>query len=151
MSTADKENDVHIEPPFGAAEFDMEAVAMMLKTVILECKNVDQLINFYSELLNWPVVFREDEFVRIQSPENETGIAVQYAEDYIAPIWPSEPGKQQMMVHLDFGVSDRAELGEMLDKALGLGARIAETQYGDGEWITLLDPAGHPFCLVVWK
>lgn len=124
---------------------------MMLKTVILECSDTEELIEFYSSLLSWPVVFREDEFVRIQSPENEMGIAAQYAEDYICPVWPSETGRQQMMAHLDFGVKDRAELQEMTDRAVRLGAKIAGTQYGDGEWITLLDPAGHPFCIVVWN
>ena len=123
---------------------------MTLQTVILECGHVEALIDFYSKLLNWPVVFQEDEFIRIQSPENGMGIAAQYAEDYIAPVWPSEPGKQQMMAHLDFGVNDTNELQEMVDKAVKLGAKIPETQYGDGEWITLLDPAGHPFCIVIW-
>ena len=123
---------------------------MTLKTVILECKNTEQLIDFYSQLLNWPVVYKENGFVRIQSPENGMGIAAQYADDYVPPVWPTETGKQQMMAHLDFGVSDSTELQEMLDKAVKLGARIAETQYGNGEWITLLDPAGHPFCIVIW-
>ncbi|MBP3475081.1 MAG: VOC family protein [Lachnospiraceae bacterium] len=123
---------------------------MMLKSVILECKNKEQLIDFYSKLLNWPVVLNKDEFVRIESPETGMGIEAHYAEDYIAPVWPSEAGKQQMMAHLDFGVNDRAELQEMVDKAVKLGARIAEMQYGNGKWITLLDPAGHPFCIVIW-
>lgn len=120
-----------------------------LETVILECRDMEELVNFYSGFLDWPVVYREDEFVRLQSPDNHTGIAVQYAEDYLAPVWPSEPGKQQMMAHLDFGV-DRKDLQEAVDKAVGLGAKIAETQYGGDAWITLLDPAGHPFCLLIW-
>lgn len=123
---------------------------MMLKSVILECKNKEQLIDFYSKLLNWPVVLNKDEFVRIESPETGMGIEAHDAEDYIVPVWPSEGGKQQMMAHLDFGVNDRAELQEMVDKAVKLGARIAEMQYGNGKWITLLDPAGHPFCIVIW-
>ena len=55
-----------------------------------------------------------------------------------------------MMAHLDFGVSDGAELQAMAAKALSLGATKASEQYGDGDWLTLLDPAGHPFCLVIW-
>ena len=35
-------------------------------------------------------------------------------------------------------------------KALDLGARMAEAQYGEDEWITLPDPAGHPFCPLIW-
>lgn len=123
---------------------------IILKTVILECRDMKQLVDFYSGLLDWPVVFEENEFVRIQSPETGMGIAVQYEEDYIPPVWPPEKGKQQMMAHLDFGVG-RAELKEAVDKAVGLGARISDTQYGGDEWITMLDPAGHPFCIIVWN
>lgn len=54
-----------------------------------------------------------------------------------------------MMAHLDFGV-DRKDLQEAVDRALRLGGRLAEAQYGGDEWITLLDPAGHPFCLLAW-
>lgn len=120
-----------------------------LETVVLECRDMEQLVNFYSGFLDWPVVYRDPEFIRIQSPDYPTGIAVQYAPDYVPPVWPSEPEKQQMMAHLDFGVP-RGDLQQATGKALQLGAKIAETQYGGDEWITLLDPAGHPFCLLIW-
>lgn len=120
-----------------------------LETVILECRDMEELVSFYSSFLGWPVVYRDPEFTRLQSTDSPTGIAVQYAADYLPPVWPSAPGKQQMMAHLDFGV-DREHLRETLDKVLGLGARIAPAQYGGDEWITLLDPAGHPFCLLIW-
>lgn len=123
-------------------------MGLKLKTVILECNNLYQLSSFYSKFLRWPIVFEEENFIRLQSPENDMGIAVQYAEDYVAPIWPSEAEKQQIMVHIDFGVQDKKELAEWVDRAIKSGAKIAEMQYGD--WITMIDPAGHPFCIVVW-
>lgn len=121
-----------------------------LKTVVLECKDIIQLLDFYSQLLNWPVVYKEDTFVRIQS--NDTGMCIgfQYAEDYTPPVWPSQVGKQQMICHLDFGVADKNEMEEVTKKAIQLGAKVTDEQYGDGEWITMLDPAGHPFCFVLW-
>lgn len=125
-------------------------MGLKLKTVILECNNLYQLSSFYSKFLRWPIVFEEENFIRLQSPENDMGIAVQYAEDYVAPVWPSEAEKQQIMVHIDFGVTDKQELAEWVDRAIKSGAKIAEMQYGDGEWITMIDPAGHPFCIVVW-
>ena len=121
-----------------------------LKTVILECKDIRQLLDFYGQLLNWPVVFKENTFVRIQSKDTDMGIAFQYDEDYISPVWPSQVGKQQMMSHLDFAVKDKKELEATTERALQLGAKVADEQYGNGEWITLLDPAGHPFCFVIW-
>ncbi|MCM0648919.1 VOC family protein [Clostridium swellfunianum] len=121
-----------------------------LKTVVLECKDIPQLLDFYSQLLKWPVVYKEETFVRIQSGDTGMCIGFQYAEDYIPPVWPSQVGKQQMMCHLDFGVTDKNELEAATKKAVQLGAKIADEQFGEDEWITLIDPAGHPFCFVLW-
>ncbi|GLB32461.1 glyoxalase/bleomycin resistance/dioxygenase family protein [Lacrimispora amygdalina] len=122
-----------------------------LKTVILECRDIPQLLSFYTGLLHWPVVFEIDTFVGIHSNQDEMGIAFQYDENYIPPTWPSKPGHQQMMAHLDFAVDDKNELKEAMEKAIKLGAKIADEQYGGEEWVTMLDPAGHPFCFVVWN
>lgn len=120
------------------------------KTVILECSDISQLLSFYTGLLDWPVVFSDETFVRIQPCQGEAGIAFQYDETYIPPTWPSQPGQQQMMAHLDFAVADKKELQKATEKAIQLGAKIADQQYGGEEWITMLDPAGHPFCFVIW-
>lgn len=120
------------------------------KTVILECSDIPQLLSFYTGLLHWPVVFEEETFVRIQSDQGEVGIAFQYDEDYIPPIWPSQPGHQQMMAHLDFAVAGQDERKEATERAMELGAKIADKQYGGEEWFTMIDPAGHPFCFVIW-
>ena len=122
-----------------------------LKTVVLETNDISALCSFYSELLGWPIVFQVETFIRIQSPQNDTGIAFQLDEDYIPPKWPTEKNKQQMMAHLDLGVADKVEMDKAIEKAFQLGASISETQYGNGEWVTLLDPAGHPFCFVIWS
>ena len=122
---------------------------LALKTVILECPDVRRLSEFYQALLGWPIVFDEGEFVRLECPETGMGLAFQLDEDYEPPVWPTEHEKQQMMAHLDFGVSDAAELQAVAGRAISLGARKADTQYGE-DWLTLLDTAGHPFCLVIW-
>lgn len=124
-------------------------MGMTLETVILECRDIERLAGFYGQLLGWPVVFREEGFIRLQPPEGGTGIALQYAPDYLPPVWPSEAGAQQMMAHLDFGIR-RSGLRTVLKKALSLGAVRAKAQYGGDEWVTLLDPAGHPFCILIW-
>ena len=125
-------------------------MTIKLKTVILECCDIPQLLSFYTGLLNWPVVYEVDTFVGICSDKGEVGIAFQYDENYIPPIWPSQPGRQQMMAHLDFAVTDKEELKEAVEKAIMLGAKIASEQYGGEDWVTMVDPAGHPFCFVVW-
>lgn len=91
-----------------------------LKTIILECRNIPQLLSFYTGLLHWPVVFEIDTFVGIHSMEEDIGIAFQYDKNYISPTWPSQPGQQQMMSHLDFAVTDISELKEATEKAIEL-------------------------------
>ena len=122
-----------------------------IKTIVLECKDISALLSFYSELLRWPVVFEVETFVRIQSPDNITGLAFQFDDEYLPPKWPTERTNQQMMAHLDIGVSDKEEMKMAIEKAIRLGAKIADTQYGNDEWITMIDPAGHPFCFVIWN
>lgn len=122
-----------------------------LYSVILEAKDMQGLADFYSKLLDWPIVYTEDEFIRLECPETGMGIAIQYAEDYIPPVWPSRTGFQQMMVHLDFMTANKQEREKTVSKALSLGAKTAKTQYGGDEWTTMLDPAGHPFCFLSWK
>ena len=126
-------------------------MSIKLKTVILECRDIPQLVSFYTSLLHWPVVYEIETFVGIHSNEDEMGIAFQYDENYVPPTWPTKPGQQQMMAHLDFAVEDKNALKEAVEKATILGAKIADEQYGGEEWITMLDPAGHPFCFVVWN
>ncbi len=48
------------------------------------------------------------------------------------------------MAHLDFHVSN---VEEALAHALSCGATLSETQYDEG-WRVMIDPAGHPFCLL---
>ena len=122
-----------------------------LKTAILECGDILSLCSFYAELLQWPVVFKVETFIRIQSPDNCTGIAFQFDEKYVPPKWPTELQEQQMMAHLDFAVDEKEEMKNAVEKAIQLGAKIADTQYGNDEWVTMIDPAGHPFCFVLWN
>lgn len=124
---------------------------MELKTFILDCKDIDQLSQFYRNLLGWTVASREgDNWMSIQNPSGGANIAFQKNEDYVPPVWPEKPGCQQMMAHMDFGVKNSAELKEAVEKAVGFGAAVAGTQYGGSDWVTMIDPVGHPFCFVVW-
>ncbi len=64
--------------------------------------------------------------------------------DYVRSIWPEEAGMQQKQMHFDFQVDD---VLEMMKKAEELGAVKANVQFGNENFITMIDPAGHPFCL----
>lgn len=105
---------------------------------MFDAPDIDVLASFYSELTGWPVGPREPDRITLRTPLHPR-IAVQRAPDHIAPQWPGQQYPQQF--HLDFDVTSPAEVAE---RAITLGAvRLAEGPY----WVTLADPAGHPFDL----
>lgn len=112
--------------------------------IVLECLDPHALSSFYAQLLNWEKGYVADDFVIIGAGSG-ADIGFQRNEDYLPPVWPDEPGKQQMMAHIDIAVP-RAQMNEWRDYAISLGARKTEFQYSN-EWIVMLDPEGHPFCL----
>ena len=42
----------------------------------------------------------------VRPPAGGTGLSFQLETDYARPVWPTAPGAQQMMSHLDIGVAD---------------------------------------------
>ncbi|WP_312430921.1 VOC family protein [Lacrimispora sp.] len=130
-----------------------------LDAVVLECRDAAALSDFYIRLLGWRKNHvEENEWTDIISPSGGVRIAFQQNPDYIPPVWPDEPGAQQQMAHLDFTVQNQEQLELAVQHALSCGAVKAGVQYGEAVlpeseslWITLLDPAGHPFCFVIWS
>ncbi len=113
------------------------------RAAVLGTDDPGRLARFYSELLGWPVAEDQGEWVVLRDPGGGTGLSFQYEPHHTPPVWPPEPGKQQMMIHLDIGVDD-LEAG--VELALTAGARLAEHQPQDDVRV-LVDPAGHLFCL----
>jgi catechol 2,3-dioxygenase-like lactoylglutathione lyase family enzyme len=111
--------------------------------VVLDAPDARELGRFYAGLLGWRIDKEEPDWVAIAPPDGVAYLAVQSAPDYIAPVWPSAGGHQQMMMHLDLEVSD---LEASVADALEQGASLAPHQPQDNVRV-LLDPVGHPFCL----
>lgn len=128
-----------------------ESPFIALDAVVLDCGDVAALSGFYVRLLGWQRNYDEGEaWADIRSPSGGVKIAFQKNEDYVPPVWPEKPGAQQQMAHLDFAVKNPAAMKQAVGHALDCGAVLAEKQYGEDRWTTLLDPAGHPFCFVIW-
>lgn len=122
-----------------------------LDAVVLECPDVNALADFYIRLLGWERNYDEgDEWADIRSPLNGVKIAFQKNENYVPPVWPDAEGRQGQMAHLDFTVRDKEDMERAVAHALSCGATLAGEQFGGELWTTLLDPAGHPFCFVIW-
>ena len=113
-------------------------VTARLDLAIFDVADIDQVGSFYAELTCWDVVRQDADRFGVRSPDGHE-IEFQRAPDHLAPRWPGQEHPQQF--HLDLQVADP---GAQAGRAVGLGA----TRLADGPtWITLADPAGHPFDL----
>ncbi|MBT2445379.1 VOC family protein [Streptomyces sp. ISL-36] len=115
------------------------SVPKQLSTVVVDCADPAALATFYQKATGWELTHSDQDFASLGS-----GTPVQLAfvrvDGYEAPGWPG--GAKYM--HLDFTVADLEAAAEEL---LDLGASRPDFQPGEGQWIVLTDPEGHPFCL----
>ena len=113
-----------------------------LGNIMVDCGDEKSLQAFYGQMLNWEscVLFGRP------AVRSAGGVVLLFCqeEDYVPPVWPEQDGCQQKQMHFDFQVES---VPEAVEKALRLGAVKAPAQYGGEEFVTMLDPAGHPFCL----
>jgi catechol 2,3-dioxygenase-like lactoylglutathione lyase family enzyme len=110
----------------------------VLDIAIFDAPDIEKEGSFYAELTGWEVVRQGAERFGLRAPNGQE-IEFQRAPDHLAPQWPGQERPQQF--HLDLQV----EVPETeAERAIGLGA----THLRDGaSWITMADPAGHPFDL----
>lgn len=115
---------------------------VVLGNVMVDCDDERKLQRFYGELLGCEMC----ELFARPAVSSSSGIVFLFIEekDYVPPVWPEDTGKQQKQMHFDFQVDNVAE---MVKKAESLGAKKAESQFGGNDFVTMFDPAGHPFCL----
>jgi catechol 2,3-dioxygenase-like lactoylglutathione lyase family enzyme len=118
---------------------------LTLSGIVLDSPDARTLATFYQQLLGWSVQQDEAGWVTLAPPDGGTGLSFQSEPEYVPPTWPTRPGDQQMMVHLDIEVDD---LEAASAHATAAGAALAEYQPQESVRV-YLDPAGHPFCLFV--
>jgi len=111
--------------------------------IVLDCADAGVMAAFYSKLLSWEWTHPQaNGWAAITSPTGMV-MAFQEIEEYQPPVWPWQEGKQGQMLHLDLYVDN---LEEAVQFAIECGAKQAEEQYFRTSR-TMIDPAGHPFCL----
>ena len=116
-------------------------------SINVDCQKQKSLCAFYAGLAGWDqylhysgtLVADNGMIVCFQGCDNDATM-----DEYIPPVWPEQDGKQQKQMHFNFQVDD---LQSTVEEAISLGARKPAQQYGGGHFVTLLDTAGHPFCL----
>ena len=110
---------------------------------MIDCQKTEALRDFYARLTDWDQGFHPSALLA----DYRMIICFQESEgdfDYLPPIWPEEPGRQQKQMHFNFQVDD---LPAAVEEAVRLGAIKTFDQYGGDHFMTLLDTEGHPFCL----
>ena len=110
---------------------------VVLGNVMVDCDDERKLQRFYGELLGWEMC----ELFARPAVRSSSGIVFLFIEEIKSA---ENAGKQQKQMHFDFQVDNVAE---MVKKAESLGAKKAESQFGGDDFVTMFDPAGHPFCL----
>lgn len=109
-----------------------------LELVALDAPEIEKLASFYAGLAGWEIIRKESDWITVRTGDGQE-VAFQLAPDHVAPQWPGQEHPQQF--HLDLLVDGYEAAAE---RAIGLGA----TRLADGPtWVTLADPAGHPFDL----
>jgi catechol 2,3-dioxygenase-like lactoylglutathione lyase family enzyme len=122
-------------------------VSIRLTAPVLGTPDPRGLARFYQQLLGWPLRDDEPEWATLRPADGGTGVSFQLEEDHVPPVWPPQPGSQQMQLHLDLEVDDLDAASAVAEDA---GARRLGGHRDEHEDVRVFaDPAGHPFCLFV--
>lgn len=128
-----------------------------IRQVVLDATDIRGLAEFYRGLFG--LAYRAgDEPPEPGAPDKDwlvlrgdggLQLAFQQVTTLRASTWPDGDVPQQL--HLDTTVGTHAELAEVHERALALGAHVLLDRTDDPEeplWV-YADPAGHPFCVFV--
>jgi catechol 2,3-dioxygenase-like lactoylglutathione lyase family enzyme len=118
------------------------AVTGRLELAAFDAPDIRALADFYTALTGWKIVRDVEGWITIRGEDGQE-VAFQEAPDHVPPRWPDQAAPQQM--HLDLFVEDN-EAAAVRAESLG-ATRLATGEDDGAHWITLADPAGHPFDL----
>lgn len=117
--------------------------------LVFDSNMPEELARFYAKLLGGTMKADPNGGgYSVNAPTFPLPLVFQLDEDYTRPVWPGIKGDQLQMIHIDIQVDDRKKA---MEYALSIGATMPQEQFclpeWDFQWVTLQDPAGHPFCL----
>ncbi|GAA2333764.1 VOC family protein [Dactylosporangium salmoneum] len=109
-----------------------------LDVVVLDAADYRGLAAFYGALTGWEQTYADEDWVSLKANDGWK-VGFQLAPDHTPPQWPGQDRPQQ--AHLDIRVP---ALEPALERVLSLGGTLLRR---NERWITVADPAGHPFDL----
>ena len=118
-------------------------MACRFSELVIDCRDPEALAAFWSAVLDYRELSREDGAIEIGPAAGFGGAAPTLV---FGPVPDPTPGK--LRLHIDVNPTDRDQDAE-LERLLGLGATRADVgQRGDEGWHVLADPEGNEFCLL---
>jgi catechol 2,3-dioxygenase-like lactoylglutathione lyase family enzyme len=118
-------------------------MACRFTEIVVDCRDPEALAGFWSAVLGYRELSREDGAIEIGPDEGFGGPAPTLV---FSP--STDPRPPKLPWHIDVNPTDRDQDAE-LERLLALGARPADVgQTGDEGWHVLADPEGNEFCLL---
>ncbi|ALO12354.1 hypothetical protein AQF52_6761 [Streptomyces venezuelae] len=120
-------------------------MACRISELVVDCADPARLAVFWSEVLGYVELGREDDgSIEIGPPG--TGFGGPQPTMVLSP--SSDPRTGKLRLHIDVNPTDRDQDAE-LARLLALGARRVDVgQDGTENWHVLADPEGNEFCLL---
>ena len=115
-----------------------------LGVTAIDCPDARGLAEFYQSVVGGRIVQNPESGGWVELHTDDGKLAFQQIDHHRRPTWPQGDVPQQAHVDIDVDDLDAAEL-----EVLQLGAVKAEVQPSPEEFRVFIDPAGHPFCIVI--
>jgi catechol 2,3-dioxygenase-like lactoylglutathione lyase family enzyme len=115
-------------------------MASRITELVLDCADPERLAGFWTEVLGYEVLDRQEELVEIGLRGG--------GQPTIVFLRSGNPRGGKLPLHIDINATDRDQ-AEELERLLALGARPVDIgQTGQESWHVLQDPEGNEFCLL---
>ncbi|MFJ2592802.1 VOC family protein [Streptomyces erythrochromogenes] len=120
-------------------------MACRISELVLDCAEPERLAEFWSKVLGYVELGREDDgSIEIGPPD--AGFGGPQPTLVLSPSDTPRTGK--LRLHIDVNATDRDQAAER-ERLLALGARPVDIgQDGTENWHVLADPEGNEFCLL---
>ena len=106
----------------------------------LACDGSKEVGYFWSQALDWPLVWDQDGETAIQSPSGGTKIS--WGGPPVAP----KTGKNRL--HLDVAPPVHEDQQAEVDRLVSRGATRIDLGQGEVDWVVMADPDGNEFCVL---
>jgi predicted enzyme related to lactoylglutathione lyase len=106
----------------------------------LACDGSQEAGYFWSEALDWPLVWDQDQETAIRSPRG--GPKITWGGPPLMP----KTGKNRL--HFDLAPPVHGDQQGEVDRLVSLGATRIDIGQGEVSWAVMADPDGHEFCVL---